>query len=302
MATIEALKQRLEAAQELHSVVRTMKSLAAVNIRQYEQAVESLQDYTRTVNLGLAAVLPHLGVNHNHAGRPAKGELGAVFFGTDQGMCGQLNEDVARRGATALEEMARGRTPRILVVGERMAGQMEERGLAYDDAYSVPNSVHGIGPKVQSLLTHLEGWQRESGVTEVHLFYARMVSRVTHDTASLRLLPFDPRVTLNGGEGDEDAGWPKKSIPLITMAPAELFRALVRQHLSIGLFQALAQSLASENSSRLAAMQGAEKNIEERLSALRSEFNQTRQTAITEELLDIVTGFTALQRDGATPV
>jgi TolA-binding protein len=56
------------------------------------------------------------------------------------------------------------------------------------------------------------------------------------------------------------------------------------------------QSLASENASRIAAMQAAEKNIQERLDELRGSFNQLRQSAITEELLDVVTGFEALSK------
>ena len=69
---------------------------------------------------------------------------------------------------------------------------------------------------------------------------------------------------------------------------------MVRQYLFVSLFQACAESLASENASRIAAMQAAEKNIEERLEELQGQYNHLRQTAITEELLDVVTGFEAL--------
>jgi F-type H+-transporting ATPase subunit gamma len=74
----------------------------------------------------------------------------------------------------------------------------------------------------------------------------------------------------------------------------QLFSALIRQYLFVSLFRACAESLASENASRLAAMQGAERNIEERLEELQTQFHQQRQMTITEELLDIVAGFEAL--------
>jgi F-type H+-transporting ATPase subunit gamma len=73
-----------------------------------------------------------------------------------------------------------------------------------------------------------------------------------------------------------------------------LFSALIRQYLFVSLFRACAESLASENASRLAAMRGAERNIGERISELTNLFHQTRQMAITEELLDIAAGFEAL--------
>ena len=77
-----------------------------------------------------------------------------------------------------------------------------------------------------------------------------------------------------------------------------LFAATVRQYLFSGLFRACAESRASENASRIAAMQSAEKNIDQRLTELQGEFNASRQMAITEELLDVVAGFEAL----STPV
>jgi F-type H+-transporting ATPase subunit gamma len=73
-----------------------------------------------------------------------------------------------------------------------------------------------------------------------------------------------------------------------------LFSSLIRQFLFVSLYRAFAESLASENASRLASMQGAERNIEERLIELNTQFHQQRQMSITEELLDIVAGFETL--------
>ena len=73
-----------------------------------------------------------------------------------------------------------------------------------------------------------------------------------------------------------------------------IFRALIREYLFVSLYRAFADSLASENASRLAAMQSAEKNIEERLEELFGQFHRQRQSTITEELIDIVSGFEAM--------
>ena len=71
-------------------------------------------------------------------------------------------------------------------------------------------------------------------------------------------------------------------------------RALIREYLFISLFRACAESLASENASRLAAMQRAEKNIDELLEDLNRTFHRLRQSGIDEELFDVVSGFEAL--------
>jgi F-type H+-transporting ATPase subunit gamma len=73
-----------------------------------------------------------------------------------------------------------------------------------------------------------------------------------------------------------------------------LFSWLIREYLFVSLYRAFAESLASENASRLASMQVAERNIENRLDELSAQYHQQRQSAIDAELFDLVAGFEAL--------
>ena len=79
------------------------------------------------------------------------------------------------------------------------------------------------------------------------------------------------------------------------MTWSRIFRSMIGEYLFVSVYRAFANSLASENASRLAAMQNAEKNIEERLEELDVQFHRQRQMTITEELLDIVAGFEVLK-------
>ncbi len=79
------------------------------------------------------------------------------------------------------------------------------------------------------------------------------------------------------------------------MNEGELFSWLIRQHLTLVLYAALAESLASEHASRLAAMQNAERNIDERRENLLAEYRKKRQETITSELLEVVAGFEAIR-------
>ena len=81
---------------------------------------------------------------------------------------------------------------------------------------------------------------------------------------------------------------------MFTMDETQLFQALIREYLFVSLYRAFAESLASENASRLASMQVAERNIEDRLRALTAESRQLRQETITSELLDTIAAFEAL--------
>jgi len=109
MLSIESLKRKIQSTEDLGSVVKTMKALAAVNIRQYERAVKSLADYNHNVELGLMAVLKSrpghvVGARRLRSqGQPIP--TGAVFFGSDQGMCGPLNEQVFQKGEDLISQL-----------------------------------------------------------------------------------------------------------------------------------------------------------------------------------------------------
>ena len=101
MPTLEAMRRRIESAQDLHAVVRVMKALAAVSIRQYEKAVESLVEYRRTIEMGLQIVLQHRPEEASPvASAPGEGAIGGrwgcIVFGSDQGMCGSFNEQAGK--------------------------------------------------------------------------------------------------------------------------------------------------------------------------------------------------------------
>lgn len=291
METLEGLKRRIESTEGLQSVVKTMKSLAAVKIRQFELAVESLGEYSRTVEMGLRAVLRRRPEMIVRRGRSRNNGLGAIVFGSDQGMCGQLNDQVV---AFAMERMDKAGAPveerLVLPVGERGAGRLKDRGQKIEPWLSVPASEGGIAEKVTGMLSAIEAWHREHSIENVYLYYSKHLSGGSYRPEEVRLLPVD-EAWLDGLAGLE---WPTHALPFFTMNWDALFSALIRQYIFISLFRALAESLASENAARLASMQGAEKNIKEQLAGLQMRFHQERQAAITEELLDIVAGFEAL--------
>ena len=96
--TTESLRRKISSAGDLQSVVRTMKALAASSIGQYEKSVLGLADYYRTVELGLGACFREsepAAVMAKRKGQTDTGAIGAVVFGSDQGLVGQFNDVVA---------------------------------------------------------------------------------------------------------------------------------------------------------------------------------------------------------------
>ena len=291
MQTLEVLQRDINTATDLQSIVRTMKVLAAVSIRQYERALESLTEYNRTVEMGLQVVL------HNHQATEARRQqkqlpwTGAIVFGSDHGLCGRYNESIAAFALEKLDKIGHDRHKRrILAVGGRVDASLREKGQGVDETFFVPGSVAGITATVQKMLLQIDNWQGE-GVEQVLLFHNAHQQRTTYSAQLKKLLPLE----LSSFNHTHTKPWPSRSIPMFTMASEKLLSSLIRQHFFIVLYSACAESLAGEHASRLISMQVAEKNIKERLETLTTTFRQQRQNQITEELLDVVSGFETLE-------
>jgi len=292
METPESLRRTIAVTEELQSVVKTMKALAGVNIRQYERAAHAVAEYNRNVEMGLQIALQRLPAPLPALAHTAKGKLGAIVFGSDQGMCGQLNDQVVSHASRALAKLAfRHEDQCAIAVGVRAAAQLEAAGRIVESTVQVPGSTSGITPAVEEVLRKIEEWHFSRGIEFVALFYARPVSGAWYRVRGVQLLPVDQEWI----NSLRTRPWPSKVVPTFTMQESRLFELLIREYLFVSLFRAFAESLASENASRLASMQVAERNIEDRLRLLTTESRQLRQTTITSELLDIISAYEALR-------
>ena len=289
--TTASLRRKINSASDLQSVVRTMKAMAASNIGQYEKAVHALGDYYHSVELGLSICfresMPTV-LTTASKGRTDTGSVDAVVFGSDQGLVGRFNDVVADYAAKTLTAM-QGKA-RVWAVGERVQARLADAGLPPTGLFTVPNSVNAITPLVGQILMESETRHRQGEVTELHLFYNRPTTGAVYAPVSQRLLPLDE----NWRRELAELPWPTESLPEIMGDATATLRALIREYLFISLFRACAESLSSENASRLAAMQRADKNIDELLEDLNGTFHRLRQSGIDEELFDVVSGFEAL--------
>jgi F-type H+-transporting ATPase subunit gamma len=292
MQTSESLRRTIAVTEELQSVVKTMKALAGVNIRQYERSAHAVAEYNRSVEMGLQIALQHFETVPPTTAHAPKVTRGAIIFGSDQGMCGQLNDQVVSHASRALRKLAfHHQDQRTMAVGARAAAQLEAAGRVVEATVQLPSSVSGISRAVEEVLRKIKDWHFSQGVEFIDLFYARPVSGAWYRVRGVRLLPVD-REWINGLKTKP---WPSDVVPTYSMDESQLFQSLIREYLFVSTFRAFAESLASENASRLASMQVAERNIEDRLHVLTTESRQLRQTSITSELLDIISAYEALR-------
>ncbi len=291
--TLASLRRKISGAGDLESVVRSMKALAAASIGQYERSVLALDDYYRTVELGLVACLRNeeVGITEQVGFDLAIPKtVNAIVFGSDQGLVGQFNDVLANFVASTLAERPGKKV--VWAVGERIQARLTDAGLAPIGLFTVPNSINAITPLIGQILVETDSRGTTVERDELILFHNAPQSGASYQPASQYLLPLDARWSRRLAK----LPWPTKNLPQVIGSEEQTLSALIREYLFVSLFKACAESLASENASRLAAMQRAEKNIGEMIEALNQTFRRLRQASIDEELFDVVSGYESLAK------
>ena len=263
--TTESLRRKISSAGDLQSVVRTMKALAASSIGQYEKSVRALADYYRTVELGLGVCFrenePATAMVERKAPTHA-GAISAIVFGSDQGLVGQFNDVVADYAIKTLATLP-GKC-HVWAVGERVHARLADAGLPQVGLFTVPNSVQAITPLVGQILIETEAHRDKDENAPLWVFHNRPLSGALYEPVSQQLLPLDAQWQQRLAK----IHWPTTNLPEVMGGGSATLRALIREYLFISLFRACAKSLASENASRLSAMERADKNINDLLEQL----------------------------------
>jgi len=293
MQTLESLSRKIVGAGELKSIVRTMKAMAAANIGQYEAAVSSLDDYYNSIALGLVAYFEDKKIgtilemeNQRDNG---KNSICAIVFGSDQGFVGQFNDSLTEFVSRSVLDLPGKKE--VWTVGARIPLLLTDVGLNVTKNFPLPNSIDVVTSLIGSILINIEESHSKGTLSEFYIFHNHAIPDAVYGPKIHRLLPLDEQwrrdlTTIQ---------WPSKKIPQVIGKGKTTLKTLLSEYLFVTLFKACSESLASENYSRLGAMQRAEKNIEELLDDVNHAYHRLRQSSIDEELFDVVSGFEALK-------
>ena len=291
--SIAGLRHKITSAEDLESVVRSMKTIASSSIGQYEKSVHSLDDYYQTVQLGLMACLSArkglLNASSDINRSQKKIATAVIVFGSDQGLVGQFNEAMVEFVVASLAELPGEKI--VWSVGERVQSRLLDSELTVGENFALPGSINTVSTLVTNVLTEIEAQRERGEIDKVFIFYHRPDSNSIYQPIVQPLLPLDSAWQRHLADID----WPTNNVPEVmplgSLGREQTLRAFVREYLFVSLFRACAESLASENASRLAAMQRAEKNIDELQEDLNRTFHRLRQSGIDEELFDVISGY-----------
>ena len=290
--SLEKLQRQIKTTRELRDIVSTMKLLSSVSILQYEQASRALEKYRHNLTGAFQALISQRKISHAKVLSGQQKHL-LVLVGSDNGMVGKFNQEIVKEARQYLRKI--GISPQkvlFIVIGKRLNMLVSQQKWPMYAQYGISNSVKIVNTLAENIILHIDQAMTREKVTHVMVFTNRRIKNQPVKVEKRQVLPFNTQALKNL----KNKPWPTNNIPLITLPTAQMFSALVREMMLIFLSDVLNGSLAAEHWTRMTNMQNAEKNIDDNLEELDKQYQQKRQEQITEELIDVVSGASALKK------
>ena len=285
-------RQRIRSTQALKKIFRAMELMAASRIGRARRRVTETTPYARAITRAVSAVATHAEVDHPLISERTDTDRVAVLLVTsDRGMAGAYSAAVLREGERVIRELtAQGKKVDLYVTGRRAVSYFTFRHRTLKGAWTgfsdAPTSEQAT-EIAQTLLDAFLAPAEEGGVGELHLVYTHFVNMVTQAPRVIRMLPL---------EVVEGVAEPDEALPLYVFEPSpeDVLDRLLPRYIVSRIFACLLQSAASELASRQRAMHTATDNAEDLIRDYTRLANQARQSEITQEISEIVSGADAL--------
>ncbi|WP_289041124.1 FoF1 ATP synthase subunit gamma [uncultured Aliiroseovarius sp.] len=285
--TLERLTHRTQTMTSIRGIVRTMKTMSAINALPYEQAAQAIEAYQDTVLQGFHAFVRCHGPLLDDPDPDAAPIV--IVFGSDHGLCGNYNEIIAAEAQGLSCPDAQ-----VICIGAQMEDALFGQDIRPVTTLLPPATADGLARLAGRLITLLDQMRPSGRSTAIKVSLVHM-ERAAHGLQSpvtQQLLPLERNMT----EGLARQPWTSRSLPQFRMPPDHLLASLIRSYLFARLYRSAAEAMVTENAARLARMQQAEQSIDDQLEVLNAELRTVRQSEITTELLDVIIGFEALKK------
>lgn len=289
MANLKVLKNRIESVKSTRKITSAMKMVAAAKLRRAQEAAESARPYAERME----AVLGNLSKAAKDAGDAPRLLAGTgsdqtqllIVATSERGLCGGFNSQIVRQVRTDIARLAReGKTIKILTIGKKGREQLRrDHGDKFIEHFDM-SGIKSIGYDDADAIARKILERFEAGEFDVAtVYFNKFVSVLTQEPTPLRLIP----ATF------EDDGAPAEAYEY-EPDEEEILADLLPRNLATQIFRALLENAASEQGSRMTAMDNATRNAGEMIEKLTIQYNRSRQAAITNELIEIISGAEAL--------
>ena len=293
MPSLKALKTRITSVKSTQKITKAMKMVAAAKLRRAQMAAEAARPYAERMESVVQSVVSRVTVGPESpkllAGTGKDQCHMLIVCTSDRGLAGGFNSNIVRAARRKAESLiAEGKTVYFYLVGRKGRAVIQRlypkqiihqhdtsaiKQVSFADAQEIAADV------VDRFLT--------DGIDVVHLFYARFRSALVQEPVGQQIIPVRPIEADAAAPTSNAAGEYEPD-------QDEILASLLPRNIAVQIFRALLENAASEQGSRMTAMDNATRNAGDMINRLTIEFNRTRQAAITKELIEIISGAEAL--------
>ena len=315
MPNLKEIRDRIQSVKNTRKITEAMRLVAAAKVRRAQEQVTATRpfaDRLAQVLYSLQTRLRFADVNLPLLRKSALSSIALMVVTADRGLCGGYNSNVIRRAERRIKELqADGISYTLVLVGRKAIQYFQRRdqpiSATFTNLEQIPTAAEA-GTVADELLSLFVS----EAVDRVELIYTKFVSLVSSRPVIQTLLPLDPedfvvpddeifRLTSRGGElavertqVSAPTAAPLSKDMIFEQDPIQILDALLPLYLSNQLLRALQESAASELAARMTAMSNASDNAKELTKALTLSYNKARQAAITQQLMEVVSGAEAL--------
>jgi len=293
MASLKALKGRIASVKSTQKITKAMQMVAAAKLRRAQQAAVAGRPYAERME----AVIASLAAKVTRGPQSPKLLAGTggdrthllVVCTSDRGLAGAFNSNIVRAARKQADELVRdGKNVYFYLVGRK--GRAVIQRLYPKQIIHQFDTSHIKQPSfadAQAIAADIVERYTIDGLDVVHLFYARFRSALVQEPVGRQIIP------VPAPDGDPKA---HASLAAIEFEPGEeeILADILPRNIAVQIFRALLENAASEQGSRMTAMDNATRNAGDMINRLSIQYNRTRQAAITTELVEIISGAEAL--------
>lgn len=296
MPSLKDLRVRIVSVKSTQRITSAMKMVAAAKLRRAQERAEEARPFAERMERVLSAVA---GSVADGAGAPpllagtGKDQTHLiVLVSSDRGLCGGFNTNLVRFVRSHARQLtSEGKTVQLFCVGRKGYGQL--RGEFGDNVVEVREDVAKPAPSfgpARDIAAQLASMYKDGAFDVCTVVYNKFVSVMTQDVTPLQLIPFAVD-DVKASEAEAQGG---QAVYEYEPSEEQILAELLPRNLAVQMYRAILESFASEQASRMTAMDNATRNAGEMIDELTTNYNRTRQAFITKELIEIISGAEAL--------
>lgn len=295
MANLRDIRNRIESIQNTQQITRAMKMVAAARLRKAQNRIIATRPYAGKMRQVVSRLVATSAEDSDVMRQPEQTEkVLLIVIGSDRGLCGGFNNNlfkaVEQRIASDLEDHRRNGTLSLICLGRKADAYFRKRN--YQVARGYPGFFDElIYQEIPQMMKPIIAGFTDGTWDAVWLAYNEFKSVIAQNRVVEPMLPIEPEMIGGPEEGGEEIHGDYIYEPDVE----SILEKLLPLHLNMQLWKAILESNAAEQGARMTAMDSATENAKELEQDLRLEYNQARQSAITTEISEIVSGAQALK-------